>query len=86
MMDSTPDLEGVESLNLDDAGPAEEETLEVRQAMAQQCFEDHHKCFYECGSPNHLCKDCPQYKAHIQALNKKGGYFQRKTLQKSAFI
>ena len=72
MAESTPDLEGMGSINLND-NSGEEETLEVRQAMAQQCFKDCHKCCYECGSPDHLCKDCPQYKAHMQSLNKKGG-------------
>ena len=71
MMDPTPDLSGIESLNLEDIEPTEEETLEVRQTMAQQCFEDHHKCCHECGSPDHLRKDCPKYKAHMKSLNKK---------------
>ena len=73
-MDSTKDLKGIESFNLNNAEPAEDETLEVGQVMAQQCFEDCHECCYECGSPNHLQKDCPQYNACMQSLNKKGGF------------
>ena len=75
MAEFTQDLEGMGSLDLND-NSGEEETLEVRQAMAQQCFKDCHKCCYECGSPDNLSKDCLQYKAHIQSLNKKGGSHQ----------
>ena len=39
----TLDLDGMESLDLNNDS-LEEETLEVSQAVAQQCFEDHHKC------------------------------------------
>ena len=72
MAETPPDSEGMESLNLHDDS-LEEEELEVRQAMAQQCFEDCHKYCYGCGSPDHLQKDCPQYKACMQSLSKKGG-------------